>query len=106
MSGISLQTKSWNIAHTLTKHPLATADIFLFNIPKFEDTFTETNYEILEGLKDGKLFSSKYDSQKVRINAPNIAMVFSNDEPNTSRLAKDRWKLLFIENYQLKKRNP
>ena len=34
VSGISIQTKSGHIAHALTKHPLITADIFLFNIGK------------------------------------------------------------------------
>ena len=38
VSGISLQTKSGNITHALTKHPLSTADIFLFNIGKSVDT--------------------------------------------------------------------
>ena len=51
-------------------------------------------------IKDGKL--SKYDSQRINVNTPNILMVFSNDAPNTSRLAKDCWKLFFIENDQLK----
>ena len=32
VSGISLQTKSGNITHALTKHPLPTRDIVLFNI--------------------------------------------------------------------------
>ena len=104
VSGISLQTKSGHIAHALTKHPLATADIFLFNVPKSVDTSTEINYEMLESIKDGKLFSSKYDSQRIKVNTPNIVMVFSNDEPNTSKLAKDRWKLFFVENDQLKER--
>ena len=44
MTGISLQTKSGNITHALTKHPLATADIFLFNIGKSVDTLTEINH--------------------------------------------------------------
>ena len=74
MSGISLQTKSGHIAHALTKHPLATADIFLFNVPKSVDTSTEINYEMLESIKDGKLFSSKYDSQRVRVKSPDIAI--------------------------------
>ena len=104
VSGISLQTKSGNITHALTKHPLATADIFLFNIGKSVDTLTEINYDMLEGIKDGKLFTSKYDSQRIKVNTPNIVMVFSNDEPNTSKLAKDRWKLFFVENDQLKER--
>ena len=105
VKGISLQTKSGHITHALTKHPLATADIFLFNIAKCVDTFTEINYDMLEGIKDGELFSSKYDSQRIKVKTPNIVMVFSNDEPNTSKLAKDRWKLFFIENDELKEQD-
>ena len=102
VSGISLQTKSGNITHALTKHPLSTADIFLFNIGKSVDTLTEINYDMLESIKDGKLFTSKYDSQRLKIRVPNVVMVFSNDEPNTTKLAKDRWKLFSIESDQLK----
>ena len=105
MSGISLQTNIGHIAHALTKHPLSTTDIFLFNIPKSVVTSTEINYEMLESIKDGKLFTSKYDSQRIKVNTPNIVMVFSNDEPNTTKLAKDRWKLFFTENDQIKKCN-
>ena len=50
------------ILHMHLQNILATADIFLFNIGKYVDTFTEINYEMLESLKDGELFSSKYDS--------------------------------------------
>ena len=59
VSEISLQTKSGHIAHALIKHPLSTTDIFLFNIPKSVNTFTEINY-------DGEL--SKYDSQRIKVN--------------------------------------
>ena len=64
---------------------LSTADIFLFNIPKSVDTSTEINYEMLESIKDGKLFSSKYDSQRVRVKTPNIVMVFSNNHSNEKK---------------------
>ena len=47
-------------------------------------------------------FPSKYDSQRIKVKTPNIVMVFSNDEPNTSKLAKDLWKLFCIENDELK----
>ena len=62
----------------------------------------EINYEMLEGIKDGELFPSKHDSQRIKVKTPNIVMVYSNDGPNTNKLAKDRWKLLFIENDELK----
>ena len=50
------------------------------------------------------LFSSKYNSKRIKVRTPNIVIVFSNDEPNTSKLAKDRWKLFCIENDELKER--
>ena len=46
VTGIILQTKIGHIAHALMKHPLATADIFLFNIRKSVDTLTQINYEL------------------------------------------------------------
>ena len=60
---------------------------------------------MLEGIKNGNRFPSKYDSQRIKVNTPNIVMVFSNDEHNTSKLAKDRWKLFFIENDELKEQD-
>ena len=39
---------------------------------------------MLESLKDGELFASKYDNQRITANTPNILMVFSNDAPNTT----------------------
>ena len=97
VSGVSLLTKSGN--HALPV--LATGDICFFNIPKSVNTLTEINYEMLESIKDGELT----DSQRIKVDTPNIFMVFSNDVPNTSRLVKDRWKLFFIENDQIKECN-
>ena len=89
VKGISLETKSKHNTHAFMKHPLLTVDIFLFNIPKCVDTFTEINYEMLEGIKDGDLFPLKYDSQRIKVKIPNIVRGFSSDEPNRSRLEKD-----------------
>ena len=50
-------------------------------------------------------FTSKYDSQRIKVNTPNIVMVFSNEAPNTTKLAKDWWKPFFIENDQLEEHN-
>ena len=55
---------------------------------------------MLEGIKDGEL--SKYNTQRITLNTPNVVMVYSSDEPNTSRLVKDHRKLLFIKNDKLK----
>ena len=101
VSGINIKSNSANICHCLAKQSLATADIFLFNIGKSMKKFEEVNYEVLEDLKDGDAFASKYNSQQLKIKVPNVVMVFSNNVPNTRELAADRWKVFQIENDQL-----
>ena len=81
VSGINLMTKSGSICHALTKYPLATTDIFLFNIARSKNECEEINYKILEDLKDGNAFADKYDSQLLNIKSPNVVMVFSNETP-------------------------
>ena len=50
------------------------ADIFLFTIGKSVDTLFEIIYDMLEVIKDGELFASKYDSQRITVNTPNTVM--------------------------------
>ena len=99
--GINIKSNSASICHALSKRPLSTTDIFLFNIGKSLRKFEEVNYELLEDLKDGDAFASKYNSQELKIKVPNVVMVFSNNEPNTRELASDRWKVFQIVNNQL-----
>ena len=73
---INLKTSSKNICHALSKHPLATADIFLFNLGKSKKDFENVNYGILEDLKDGSTFAEKYDSRNLKIRTPNVIMAF------------------------------
>merc|ERR1712236_90555 len=87
VSGRNLKTGSKNICQSLRKHPLATADIFLFNLGKSKKNFENVNYEMLETLKDGDAFADKYDSEKLKIKTPNVVMVFSNHFPEIKELA-------------------
>ena len=96
--GISIKATTPNICHGLSKHPLSTTDMFLFNVGKSKNKCDAVNYEVLEDLKDGAAFASKYNSQQLKIKTPNVVMVFSNEKPDTSQLAMDRWKLFYIEN--------
>ena len=96
VSGINLRAKTPSICHVLSKQPLSTADIFLFNIGKAKKKTDAVNYEVLEDLKDGDAFAAKYNSQQLKIRTPNVVMVFSNEKPNTNQLAMDRWKLFYI----------
>ena len=100
-NGINIKSNSASICHALSKRPLATTDIFMFNIGKSSRRMEEVNYEMLEDLKDGDAFASKYNSQELKIKVPNVVIVFSNDWPNTRELAEDRWKIFSIEDDEL-----
>ena len=104
VSGINLRASTPNICHVLSKQPLSTADIFLFNIGKAKKKTDDVNYEVLEDLKDGDAFAAKYNSQQLKIRTPNVVMVFSNEGPDTNQLAIDRWKLLYITDDNLEVR--
>ena len=99
--GINIKCNSASICHALTKRPLSTTDIFLFNIGKSKKKFEDVNYELLEDLKDGDAFASKYNSQELKIKVPNVVVVFSNEYPNTRELARDRWKVFSIVSDEL-----
>ena len=104
VSGINLRANTASICHVLSKQPLSTADIFLFNIGKAKTKTDAVNYEVLEDLKDGDAFAAKYNSQQLKIRTPNVVMVFSNEGPDTNQLAIDRWKLLYITDDNLEAR--
>ena len=102
--GINIHSNSASIAHALSKRPLATTDVFLFNIGKAQNREREVNYSFIEDLKDGNVFAAKYDSKELMIKVPNIVMVFSNSTPDVKELARDRWNIFSIENDELVKR--
>ena len=102
--GINIHSNSASIAHALSKRPLATTDIFLFNIGKAQNREREVNYSFIEDLKDGTVFAAKYDSKELMIKVPNIVMVFSNSTSDVKELVRDRWNIFSIENDELVKR--
>ena len=92
---LDLKMKTPNVLHVLTKRPLCTTDIFLFNEPRAVN-YESCNYSILESIKDGTAVSSKYNNDVMRFKIPNIVVVFSNHMPSTKELSKDRWKIFRI----------
>lgn len=55
-------------------------------------------YDVVECLKDGMIFSGKYQSTTKVFNCPHV-IIFSNDTPNESKLSRDRWIIKKIENF-------
>jgi len=53
------------------------------------------SYDSLESIKNGLFFSNKYESAQVIMNSPHL-ICFANEEPDTSKMSADRWKIYNI----------
>ena len=92
---LDLKNSIGNIMQILRKLPLSTLDIFMFNDAR--SGLSETRcYDVLENLKDGCSYASKYSSEIIQFKTPNIVIVFSNADPDMTQLSKDRWKVFYI----------
>lgn len=58
------------------------------------------NYDIIEAVKNGMVFSSKYESGSKIFKPPKIA-IFANFEPDLGKLSMDRWQVWNIPPPQL-----
>lgn len=64
---------------------------------------TERNYDIIEKIKNGMMFSAKYESQTKFSDQYRDSHVicFANDPPDVSKLSMDRWKIYNIVDKKL-----
>jgi len=54
------------------------------------------NYDAIESLKDGLMFSGKYESSSIVMNCPFVC-ILANWEPDYKQLSKDRWRVMNID---------
>lgn len=81
--------KTSDIAYAIDGNP----EIVVFNFPRsLEDN---VNYGALEMIKDGLIFSAKYES-KCKIFNPPVVLCFANFKPKLSKLSRDRWDVQHI----------
>ena len=103
---VDLRNKTPNIIHALSKRPLQTTDIFLFNDTRATGHIqTKKNYAVLEHIKDGCAVTSKYSSKPITFKTPNLLIVFSNSRPHKFELSADRWCVYSINKNGLKELN-
>ena len=87
----------------LSKRPLTTTDIFMFNDGRASSEDAKPCYSVLEAIKDGTAINGKYHSEVVRFKTPNVVFVFSNVDPDVMQLSRDRWQILSITKDGLKR---
>lgn len=68
--------------------------IIIFDIPRCNQG--HISYNAIEQIKNGCIFNSKYETGMLRFDTPHI-IVFANEEPEYSKLSRDRWDVKELE---------
>ncbi len=69
--------------------------VVLFDLPRAMGN--KISYTAMEGIKNGLIFNSKYESGKVLFNTPHI-FVLANYEPDLDQMSNDRWVVKNLDN--------
>ena len=104
--------KSWFAAYMMKKEPMKTQilrigkrddlahsidprkSIFIFDIPRGQLQYLQ--YNVLESIKDGYVFSPKYESTLKEIEHNCHVVVMCNEKPDMSALTEDRYNIITI----------
>lgn len=90
-NGIKFENgKSADIAYIYRNEP-----IVMFDLSRSQEQFF--NYSIIENFKNGYLYSPKYESCIKNFTKPHV-IVFSNFDPDRSKLSADRWDVVRLFN--------
>ena len=67
--------------------------ILLVDVPRSRSKYLD--YSFLESIKNGRLFSTKYESRMIRFAPPHV-VVFMNEAPDPNALSSDRYQYITI----------
>ncbi|QGH72666.1 MAG: Rep protein [CRESS virus sp. ctwD22] len=85
--------KSNDMYHMISKFPNK-RKIICVDIPRSVQDYI--NYGAIEQIKNGLIFSGKYEGCQIVFNTPHI-FVFANEEPDYDKMSLDRWNVIKIK---------
>jgi len=86
--------KKADIMMTIMNADMDTKNCVIFDIPR--DNGNHVSYKSIESIKNGMIFSSKYESGYKLFNSPHV-IVFANEAPQEEKLSNDRWRIFNID---------
>lgn len=100
-NGIIVNGKTNDIFNSLNNYQLENdfkdPKFVIIDIPRSSKGYTEHLYNIMEKIKDGLLYSGKYEGGTILYEKPPHIIVFSNEEPSVEKMSKDRWNIMKVE---------
>jgi len=93
MNALMLTGKSADMFHMLAKYP-AKRKLIVVDCPRSTQDYI--NYGAIEQIKNGLIFSGKYEGAQLVFNCPHV-ICFSNVEPDYTAMSADRWNVIRIE---------
>lgn len=91
-NGIVVNGKGSDIMHSISKR--ANKRLIICDIPRVSLDYV--NYSAIENVKNGLIFSGKYDSDQYVFNCPHV-LCFANELPIIENFSIDRWKIFLID---------
>jgi len=86
--------KKGDIMYSIMEANMDECNLVLFDIPR--DNGNKISYKSIESIKNGMIFSSKYESGQKLFNSPHV-ICFANVPPDLSKLSEDRWVVKNID---------
>lgn len=89
---LMLTGKSNDMYNMISKYPNK-RKVIIVDCPRSSQDYI--NYGAIEQIKNGLIFSGKYEGAQVVFNCPHV-IVFSNQEPDIHKMSDDRWHIVEI----------
>ena len=67
--------------------------IVLFDLSRSQET--HVNYEVIESVKNGVVFSTKYESKMKVFKTPHV-IIMANFPPDEAKMSADRWDIRYL----------